>query len=231
MEAQGAEINNPSRLLPGGKQRNSIDGYQIPLDFKNGLPYLRCRKPTETELGLLPHIIMTSDIEWDPSLHDNVVEDLKEFHDALVDFIDHDNPFDQYGEYCFHTVATHSTIPEEEFFDDVMYTDFSDIVDDVIDNVHPGVVSNVYDVNLTDIAKVKPDFALLCTLFGWAPADTIKKTFDVTTNYARGRVSDTLKQHWRSRFPACNVNRRNKPVAADTVFGDKPADDSGVTAA
>jgi hypothetical protein len=76
METHGAEINDRSRLLPGGKQRISIDGYQIPLDFKNGLPYLQCRKPTETELGLLPHIIMTSDIEWDSRLYDNVVEDL-----------------------------------------------------------------------------------------------------------------------------------------------------------
>jgi hypothetical protein len=193
MEAHGAEINNRSWLLPGGKQRISIDGYQITVDFKNGLPYLWCRKPTETELALLPHIIMTSDIEWDPNLYDNSVEDLQEFHDTSVDFIDHDNPLDQYGEFRFRTVATHSTIPEEEFFDAVMYTDFSDIVDDVIDNVHPGVVSNVYDLNLTDVAKVKPDFALLRPLFGWAPPYTIKKTFDVTTQYVRGRMSDTLK--------------------------------------
>jgi hypothetical protein len=58
---------------------------------------------------------MTSDNYWNPSLYDNVVEDLQEFHDASVDFIDHDNPFDEYGEYRFRTVATHSTIPEEAF--------------------------------------------------------------------------------------------------------------------
>ena len=53
----------------------------------------------------------------------------------------------------------------------------------------------------------------------------------MTTQFARGRVSDTLKQHWRSRFPACNVKRRNEPLATDTVFSDTPAVDSGVTAA
>jgi hypothetical protein len=67
MEAHGAEINDRSRLLPGGTQIIIINGCQIPLDFKNGLPYHRCRKPIETELDLLPHIIMTSDIEWYPS--------------------------------------------------------------------------------------------------------------------------------------------------------------------
>jgi hypothetical protein len=53
----------------------------------------------------------------------------------------------------------------------------------------------------------------------------------VTTQYARGRVSDTLKQHWRSRFPDCNVKRQNEPVATDTVFTDTLAVDCGVTAA
>jgi hypothetical protein len=42
-----------------------------------------------------------------------------------------------------------------------MYTDFSDIVDDVIDNVHLAAVSNVYDLNLTDVAKAKSDFPSL----------------------------------------------------------------------
>jgi hypothetical protein len=68
MEAFGADINDCSRLLPGGKQRIVIDGYQLPLDFKNDLPYLSCRKPSEAELSSLPHIIMTSDVDWDPTL-------------------------------------------------------------------------------------------------------------------------------------------------------------------
>jgi hypothetical protein len=75
------------------------------------------------------------------------------------------------------------------------------------------------------------DFNLLRPFFGWAPADTIQKTFGVTTQYARGRVSDTIKQHWRSRFPACNVKCRNEAVETDTVFSDTPAIDNGALAA
>jgi hypothetical protein len=231
MEAFGADINDRSRLLPGGKQRIVIDGYQLPLDFKNGLPYLSCRKPTDDEISSLPHIIMTSDIDWDPSMYDNVIDDIEDFHDTTV-YENDDENFDHYGEYRHRTIATHSTIqPEEEFFDAIEHVAFDDLVDDLIDAVHPENVSDVYDINLTDVKQVKADFELLRPLFGWAPADTIKKTFDVTTQYARGRVSDTLKQHWRSRFPACNVKRRNEPVATDTVFSDTPAVDSGVTAA
>jgi hypothetical protein len=77
---------------------------------------------------------------------------------------------------------------------------------------------------------VKPSFELLLPLFGWAPSDTIQHTFDVTTQFACVRVSDTLKQHWRSRFPECNVKQSNEPVATDTVFSDTPAVHSGVSA-
>ena len=166
MEAYGADINDRSRMLPGGKQRILIDGYQLPLDFKNGLPYLRCRKPTKGELGLLPHIIMTSDVDWDPSKYDNVVDDLEAFHDTSVDVIDHDDPFDQYGEYRHRTVATHRMIPEEEFFDAHEYSDYDDYVDDLMDLVYPDDMVNVYDVTLADVNKIKPNFELLRPLFG-----------------------------------------------------------------
>jgi hypothetical protein len=49
--------------------------------------------------------------------------------------------------------------------------------------------------------------------------------------YARGRASDTIQQHRKSRFPAFNVHRHNEAVATDTVFSDMPAVDSGVKAA
>jgi hypothetical protein len=58
-----------------------MDGYQIPLDLKNGLAYLRCRKPSEHEIGLLPHIIMTSDVNWDPSIYKNDIENLIEYQE------------------------------------------------------------------------------------------------------------------------------------------------------
>jgi hypothetical protein len=87
MEAYGADINDRPRSLPGGKQRIVLDNYQIPLDFKNGLAYLRCRKPTEDEIGLLPHIIMTSDVDWDPSIYDNDIDDIDDFHDPTLEVV------------------------------------------------------------------------------------------------------------------------------------------------
>jgi hypothetical protein len=120
---------------------------------------------------------------------------------------------------------------EEEFYDAREFLDFDDQVDDLLNTVHPKAVNDIYGVHSSEVSKVTPNYELLHSLFGWAPDNTIKRIFAVTTQYARGRVSDTLKQHWRLRFPACNVKRRNEPVAADTVFSDTPAVDCGVTAA
>jgi hypothetical protein len=104
-------------------------------------------------------------------------------------------------------------------------------VDDLLGTFHLEIISDIYGVHSSEISKATPNFDLLCPLFGWAPADTIKRTFGVTTQYAQGRVSDTIKQHWHSRFPACNVKWRHEQVATDTVFSDTPAVDCGVTAA
>ena len=40
-----------------------------------------------------------------------------------------------------------------------------------------------------------------------------------------------MRKHCKSRFPAFNIPCRNEAVAADTIFSDTPAIDSGVTMA
>ena len=64
-----AVYDKPARL--GGKQRIvMLDGYSILLQFRDGLPYMRMRPPTDSELGSLPHVIFTSDRNWDPTILD-----------------------------------------------------------------------------------------------------------------------------------------------------------------
>ena len=93
------------------------------------------------------------------------------------------------------------------------------------------MIQNIYEVHAIASAPSKRDYELLRPFFAWAPVDTIRRTIETTIQYARGRVSDNIRQHWKSRFPACNVRRRNDAVATDTVFSDTPAVDSGVMAA
>jgi hypothetical protein len=52
-----------------------------------------------------------------------------------------------------------------------------------MDTIHPAIVSDVYGIHNTEVSKVAPKVKLLHPLIGWAPAstDTIKRTFNVTT--------------------------------------------------
>jgi hypothetical protein len=127
------------------------------------------------ELKALPHIIMTSDVEWDPSSYDKELADLSTFYDPSEE--DHEERhFDNSGEYRHHTVATHHTCGEAEFYDACEFFAYEDQVDDLLDTVHPEIVSAIYGVHSSEISKVTPNFDLLCPLFGWAPADTIRCT-------------------------------------------------------
>jgi hypothetical protein len=79
--------------------------------------------------------------------------------------------------------------------------------------VHPEAFFHaIYGVHCSETSKVDPNHALLWPLLR-IPLSALSI---LTTQYAHGRVSDALKQHWRLIFPAWNVKQRNEPVASDT---------------
>ena len=77
----------------------------------------------------------------------------------------------------------------------------------------------------------EPDYSNQRPLFAWLPTDVVKKTYELTTQYARIPMSTTLRKRYLSPNPALNVFRRSESVATDTVFSDTPAVDSGITSA
>ena len=73
----------------------------------------------------------------------------------------------------------------------------------------------------------EPDYDKLRPKFAWLPIETIRETFNKTTQYGRVSMSEILKKRFKSPNPALNVHRRNKPVAMDTIYSDVPAIDDG----
>jgi hypothetical protein len=77
---------------------------------------------------------------------------MDDFHDPTLDFIDHDNPIKEYGEYRNRTVAKHTMIEgEEEFIDACTFLYFDEMVDDLLDTLHPNKVNNTYTISLTTV--------------------------------------------------------------------------------
>ena len=239
---KGASIHSPSQLewykndvndksvhVPGGLQRIvTLEGYIIPLAIKDGLARLDIRPHTDTEFDTLPHVFLTSELEWDPSVLDHAYHDVSEWGDGEAS--DHGtlthSRYDEFGQYRQRVLVNHHS-----YFNRHDGTTFDDCIDQCVFIAHLYRHDPVIDCLSHTINKKDPDFTQLRPLFGWLSPDIIKKTFMHTTQYARLPTGTTLKRTFKSPHPALNVTRRNEPAACDIVYADVPAIDDGSIAA
>jgi len=212
--------------------------------MKDGLPYVNLHPYTDDEWDSLPHVILTRDMDWDPSILDCDYEDSDTWHNALSDPLPalSDSCFGEFGDYCKPILV------QEHFHDAKDWTCASTIANECA-RFHT-CLTRTYDVSLADtvvashdsthgeimahahqVTKRQPDYVALHPMFGWLPEDIIKSTFEVTTQYARLPMSMLLKKHYKSPFPVLNVHQRDEPIATDTIYSDTPAIDSGGTIA
>jgi hypothetical protein len=251
------DVNDKSIHVPGGLQRlQTLDGYIIPLCIKDGLARLQIRPYTNHEWDTLPHVILTSELEWDPSVLDHDFQADDQW--GVVPEID--DRFNQFGDYNHRVVVQHLSYFQRND---------GDQLDDVIDQCILAAQApfefeepQFYDAHQTEIefshdadnppdapvftpkvttkrdvftpkvtTKRDPDYDKLRPFFGWLNTDLIKKTFEHTTQYARLPTGTTLKKAFKSPNPALNVYRRNEAVACDIVYSDVPAIHDGSTAA
>jgi hypothetical protein len=90
------EVDDKS-IKVGWKQGiKTLDGYVIPLDVKSCLPYVKMQPYTDEEWDSLPHVILTGDGNWNPSVLDHSLTDDDQWYDAVSDFPDamDGSPFD-----------------------------------------------------------------------------------------------------------------------------------------
>ena len=74
LEAFGCKIDDHS---PTFTKRTpcltTVEGYQVPIAFRKGLPYIRMRPFGEHDWATLPHVIITSPNTWNPAILDSDV--------------------------------------------------------------------------------------------------------------------------------------------------------------
>ena len=71
LEAFKNKVDDKSRKVGGKQCIMTLDGYVVPLQMRAGLAYLDMHPPSDHELETLPHVVLTSDMDWDPSVLDN----------------------------------------------------------------------------------------------------------------------------------------------------------------
>ena len=94
-------MDDRSRKVGGQQCIRTIDGYVIPLDIINGLPYMKMCPNTDHEWNTLPHVILTSSEEWNTTVLDHTQSDRVDWYNDIKqddDVLVHPN-FDDTGRY------------------------------------------------------------------------------------------------------------------------------------
>ena len=60
------DVNDRSIKVGGHQRITTLEGYVIPLNVIQGLPRMTICPYTDKEWENLPHVILTSELDWDP---------------------------------------------------------------------------------------------------------------------------------------------------------------------
>ena len=106
MEAFKCTVNEKSPHVTGRTPVIiSPEGYIMPLSINDGLPYLAMRPYTDKEWKDLPHIEMTSDVDWEPRILDaDVPTDWYDRQDRFSSYL-RDSPFTEDGDLKEETIT------------------------------------------------------------------------------------------------------------------------------
>ena len=193
MEHFGIKVDDRSSKVGGTQTITTPEGYVIPLDIKSGLPYMSLRPYTDDEWDTLPHVIMSSDLDWDPSVLDSNIIDDEQWYDAVSDFPEgtRDPKFDTF-----------------DLNGDYRLVSFTDVWDNHLPDIDLATMpfDRIIDAHVRNVTSKDPPYETLRPNFGYLPTDIIRRTFDCTTQYARVPNSDVLKKAYKSPFPAANVH-------------------------
>jgi hypothetical protein len=100
LEWCGNDVNDRSIKIDHGRQQlTTPDGYVIPINVRRGLPYITMRPFTDKEFEELPHVLWTSEDDWDPASLDSVISDDPNWYEAEPSPPLPDPMYDEYGEF------------------------------------------------------------------------------------------------------------------------------------
>ena len=214
------KVDDRSIHAQGEQSIRTPDEYVMPLSFHQGLPYLEIHPFSDIEYQNPPHVVMTSDTVWDPSVMD-VNRDNTAWLSGQPDMDGVESlhaPFNAVGRY-----VTQHAVSQRPYSVQIYWANVDTAC--IGDEISPG--SNIF---AAQIQPPKRRFDRYARFFLYSDPEVIKHTFTNTTQFARyGWVTIRIWDTHRAPFPALNIKRRNEPVTTDTVYADVAAIDNGAT--
>ena len=97
-------VDDRSKKVGGNQMLVTHEGYEVPLNVISGLAYFGLRPYTDDEWGNLPHVVMTSDDDWDPTVLDHDVTSERTWRPTDSVPPDLTPHFDEFGRYRHRTI-------------------------------------------------------------------------------------------------------------------------------
>ena len=246
LEAYGNTVDDKSIAFGGEQRIETLDGYRIPLDIQDGLAYFKTRPFTDDEFNVLPHIVMTADEAWRPTVHDSIIsDDTTWFERQPNEPLPNAENFNTVGEFLHRdanvTTSSQQSQPPFPFYEAPSASDLFSTEEDIIPSVNinehlgfpsmiPGLLRDIETygelltgqvVGVHETREHTRDYDALRPFFLNAPREVVVHTMRSTTQWYNSipqasRLYDMRKAH----FPACNIFRRHEAVGTDTVFFD-----------
>ena len=223
----GLEVDDQSSAIPGHKQcMVTPDQWIIPFNIINGLTRMPMQPSTDEDLDTLPHVIVTSDETWDPTVLDHSINIENNIYCPAMDPMIDEKDFTSFDNA--HLQPEHIYIHCESYGPD-----------DVCDVYHNKQVNHLgFDLNTANNSNhlslqsmiKNQDYEALCPYLLWLPIDHIRHMLASTTQQLHNAYHIPFHKHFKSHFPATNITCYNEPVTTDTMFSDEPAQGTSATA-
>src|SRR5688572_19663442 len=183
LEAHKQTVHDKS-IKVGGKQCiETLDGYIIPLNIRQGLPFMTIRPYTDAEWEQLPHVILTADTDWDPSILDCEQEDNEAWFNAMEELptLTRDPKFDEYGDYRnIHTIA--EVVMTDPIVENTVHTELPSLLQLYSQGIKPTQIN---------VERSQRKLA-------WRPLGISRRPFASRTQFYRTPMSTHLKKRYTS---------------------------------
>jgi hypothetical protein len=153
------------------------------------------RPPNDAKMDTLPHILLTGDDVWSPNCIDDEFSIEELLLDTPVDTRDQDPRVNDLGNYTGNINEDIDLILHQCRFERHEREDH-DNMPDLLER----------RINQRTVSKATPNLEVLHPNFGWLPIERIKKTIQATTQFARNAPRYPFRKHYRTRWPAANVD-------------------------
>ena len=203
----------------GGKQMimaHDIDGtpFTFALAINAGLFELELTYSSDDDVDTLPIVWLTSEDPWDPEVLDcastKVIPAFDDFIEVSTNMAEM-----QEANWFMKCIAG-----QNEMLQAFAYaTGFLFIGTTIYKSLNLLTPSDTSK----KVKIVSPDYAKYRPLLGWQPLDTVRRTFEATTQLAKELpMRYPLRRHIKSRNPALNRRRLAEGFATDTLFASHP---------